>query len=233
MHATTRTLLATCCGLLLAAGAARRAHAQRLATRADLHSVLGGTARTETFDDVTTAAGVHALSAVPSLDASTVFPETGAGRIEPGVAFSNRNNGHWFFPGSYAWYGNPSRVYAGSDTQMDMTFAAPTRAFGVDLWVFWSAPIGATVSIYDPAGQLVASTALAPAATRFFGWQHDAGISRVRFAGGTNDAASVRIDDVTFGAGAATVTPEPGTLGLAAAGLLALGGAARRRARSR
>jgi hypothetical protein len=43
----------------------------------------------------------------------------------------------------------------------------------------------------------------------------------------------VRIDDVTFGAGAATVTPEPGTLGLAAAGLLALGGAVRRRVRSR
>jgi hypothetical protein len=160
MHAISRTLLAASCGILVTAGAVRPAHAQRLTTRADLLSVLGGTARTETFDDVTTTADVYALSATPSLDASTVFPGVGAGRIEAGVAFSNRNNGH-----------------------------------------------------------------------QFFGWQHDGGISRVHFAGGTNDAASVRIDDLTFGPGATTVTPEPATLALAAVGLVALGGAARRRVR--
>jgi hypothetical protein len=231
MHAISRTLLAASCGILVTAGAVRPAHAQRLTTRADLLSVLGGTARTETFDDVTTTADVYALSATPSLDASTVFPGVGAGRIEAGVAFSNRNNGHWFFPASYAWYANPSRVYAGSDAQMNVTFTTPTRAFGVDLWVFWSMPIGTTVSVYDLAGQLVSSTTLAPAATQFFGWQHDGGISRVHFAGGTNDAASVRIDDLTFGPGATTVTPEPATLALAAVGLVALGGAARRRVR--
>jgi hypothetical protein len=230
LHART---LAALCGIVTLAAAPRAADAQRLATRADLLSALGGTARTETFDRLTEGGtNIVALGATPTLDASTVFPGRGAGLIEPGIALGNQNNGHWFYPASYAWFGNPTGVYAGGHTVMDLAFTAPTRAFGVDLWVFWSAGIAATVSVYDLAGELVSASTLPPSPTQFFGWQHDAGISRVRFSGGTNDALSVRLDDLTFGPGTATVTPEPATLGLVGAGL-ALGGLARRRRRTR
>lgn len=228
MIAVPSRFLLVACALLAAAPL----HAQRLAARADLLSVLGSSARTETFEGITTGANVYALSSVARLDANTVFPGRGAGLIEPGVGFSNANNGHWFYPASYGWFGNPSALYAGSAGEMDATFDAPTRAFGVDLRVFFSAPVGITMSVYDITGQLVSATTLAPLASQFFGWQHDAGISRVHFSGGTNDAASVRIDDLTFGAGPATVTPEPATLALLAAGLAVVGGAARRRQRS-
>jgi hypothetical protein len=235
MHPTTRVRLTTLGGLLaLAAAPAGTARAQRLATRADLLQRLGAAARTETFDRPTAGSGqIVALGAVTTLDASTVFPGLGAGMIEPGLAFSNQNNGHWFFPANYAWYGNPTGVYAGGHTTMDVRFTAGSRAFGVDLWVFAGQPIGTTISVFDLDGLLVSQTVVSPAASRFFGWQHEAGISRVQFAGGSNDALSVRLDDLTFGPGVVaptTTAPEPATLALSAVGLAFVGVVARRRA---
>lgn len=223
--------------LLALAAAAPVAGAQRVETRADLATILGATARTETFDDVTDPArGVYATSlyengvGVP-LTSESVLPNRGAGLIEPGIAFSNLNNGHWFWPAGWGWYGNTSTVYAGGHSTQDITFTSPTRAFGVDLYVFSSVGIPATISVFDVGGQLVGSTTLTPAAGQFFGWQHEAGIGRVRFQGGTNDAVGMRMDDVTFGAGAGPVTtaPEPATFALLAGGLAMVGVAARRR----
>ena len=232
MHAHARSLVLTAGALTALSLAPQAAAAQQISTRDQLVAMLAGPVRTETFDAPSQAGSVTALGAVATLDASTVFPGLGAGVIQPGIALANRNNGHWFFPSSYAWYGNPSGVYAASDRAFDLRFTSPTTAFGLDLWVFWSSPIPVTVSVYATDGALVATTTLPPSATQFFGWQHDAGISRVHFAGGTNDAASVRIDDLTFGVGAATVTPEPATATLVGVGLLALAASARRRARS-
>lgn len=236
MHSPLRALLTTFGGIALLLGATGRpAQAQRVATRADLLQVLGGTARTETFDGPTNGGSqIVALSAVTTLDASTVFPGRGAGLIQPGLAFSNANNGHWFFPATYGSFGNPSGVYAGSHNTMDVRFTTGTTAFGVDLRVFAGQPIGTTISIFDLGGQLVASTSTQAAFTQFFGWQHAAGISRVQFTGGTNDALSVRLDDLTFGPGAApvTTTPEPATVALMGLGLALVGGVARRRGRA-
>jgi hypothetical protein len=238
MHYRTRVLLATLSGFVIIGTTSRPAQAQRIATRADLLQALGSTARTETFDRPTGGGTqIVTASAVSTFDATTQIAGLGAGLIEPGIALSNQNNGHWFYPANYAWFGNPSGLYAGGHSTMDVRFTTPTRAFGADLWVFANQPIGTTISVFDFAGQLVSSTALPAAFKQFFGWQHDAGISRVQFTGGTNDALSVRLDDLTFGAGTVlpppTTVPEPATLGLTAVGAALVGGAARWRARAR
>ncbi|MDF1506068.1 PEP-CTERM sorting domain-containing protein [Roseisolibacter sp. H3M3-2] len=232
--------LSSAAAALLALAAPPAAEAQQVATRADLAAILGATARTETFDDVTDPArGVYAATthgttpgAGLPLTGETVLRDRGAGLIEPGLAFSNANNGHWFWPAGWGSYGNASTVYSGSHATQDVAFTTPTRAFGLDLYVFASQPIGTTISVFDLAGALVGSATLTPTAGQFFGWRHDAGIGRVRLQGGTNDAAGIRMDDVTFGAGpaATTTAPEPATVTLVGAGL-ALVAAARRRAR--
>ena len=64
---------------LLALASAPAAHAQQIATRTDLAAILGATARTETFDDVTDAArGVYATT--------THNPQPGPGyRVSPTI----------------------------------------------------------------------------------------------------------------------------------------------------
>ena len=234
----TLRLRSVLAALLVAAPAA--APAQRVDTRADLAAILGATARTETFDDVTDPQrGVYAASSYDanghgtSLTSETNLPNRGPGLIEPGLAFTNGNNGHWFWPAGWGSFGNTSTVYAGGHTTYDVAFTAPTRAFGVDLYVFWWQPIATTISMFDAGGALIGSSTFTPTAGQFFGWQSDAGIARVRFAGGTNDAVGIRIDDLTFGPGAAptTTAPEPATLALVGGGL-ALVAAARRRRRA-
>jgi hypothetical protein len=226
----------------LLAAAAPAARAQQVATRADLAAILGATARTETFDDVTDPArGVYAATThLPQpgpglpLTSETDLRDRGTGLIEPGLAFSNANNGHWFWPAGWGFFGNASTVYSGGHHTQDIAFTAPTRAFGLDLYVFWSQPIATTISVFDVGGQLVGSSTFSPTPGQFFGWQHEGGIGRVRLQGGTGDAVGVRMDDVTFGAGAAapvTTAPEPATLTLVGAGLALVGAARRRRAR--
>ena len=242
VRAVFRTVARVVLGASLAAAAAPcTVHAQRVSTRADLAAILGATARTETFDDVTDAArGVYAASTYANsvgvpLTSATDLRDRGPGLIEPGLALSNQNNGHWFWPTGWGWYGNASTVYAGGHGTYDVAFTTPTRAFGVDLYVFWSQPIGTTITMFDAGGQLIGSGSLTPTPGQFFGWQHADGIARVRFQGGTNDAVGVRIDDLTFGPGTAPVTtaPEPATLALVGSGLAMVGfGARRRRARA-
>ena len=225
--------------LLVLAGAPA-AHAQQIATRTDLAAILGASARTETFDDVTDPArGVYAMSThnpqpgpgLPLTNA-TDMPNRGTGLIEPGLAFTNPNNGHWFWPTGWGFFGNTTTVYGAGHNESDITFTSATRAFGVDLYVFAGQPIAATISVFDLGGQLVGSTTLTPTPGQFVGWQHAAGIGRVHFSGGSNDAVGVRMDNVTFGAGAAapvTTTPEPATFALLGGGLAAVGAVARRR----
>ena len=228
--------------LLALAATATTASAQQIATRTDLAAILGATARTETFDDVTDPArGVYAMTThLPQpgpglpLTSATVMPDRGTGLIEPGLAFTNPNNGHWFFPTGWGFYGNTSTVYAASHQENDLAFTTPTRAFGVDLFVFYGQPIATTISVFDRGGQLVGSTTLTPTAGQFVGWQHEAGIGRVHFSGGSGDALGVRMDNVTFGAGpaAVTTTPEPATFALLGGGLAVVGAVARRRRRA-
>ena len=234
-------LSSTAAAALLAV-AAPAAHAQQIATRADLATILGASMRVETFDDVTDATrGVYATTTHPSLPggsyaltSETPMQDRGPGLIEPGIAFSNPNNGHWFWPTGWGWYGNTTTVYGAGHRESDITFTSPTRAFGVNLYVFASQPIATTLTFFDLGGQLIGSTTLTPTAGQFVGWQHEAGIGRVHFSGGSNDAVGVRMDNVTFGAGAAapvTTTPEPATFALLGGGLAAVGVVARRRRR--
>ncbi len=233
--------LSSAAAALLALAGVPAAHAQQIATRTDLATILGATMRVETFDDVTDPArGVYSTSTsngqagtITALTSATNMPNRGTGLIEPGIAFSNANNGHWFAPAGWGTYGNTSTVYGGTHREQDLTFTAPTRAFGVDLFVFWSQPIATTISVFDLGGQLIGSTTLTPTPGQFVGWQHEAGIGRVHFSGGSNDAVGVRMDNVAFGAGAApvTTTPEPATFALLGGGLAAVGVVARRRRR--
>ena len=72
MRPTVYLPRAAAAALLALAATASDAHAQRVATRADLATILGATARTETFDDVTDPArGVYAMS--------THLPQPGPG----------------------------------------------------------------------------------------------------------------------------------------------------------
>lgn len=235
MHTRSRTLVAALGGLLTIAGSAFPAGAQQFTSRTDLLSFLGSTAITETFDRPTAGGGqIVAVSAVSTLTTTTSVPGYGTGAIQPGIALANQNNGHWFFPANYGPWASPSGVYAGSHNTMDLTFTSPTKGFGLDLWVFANHPIGTTVSVFDVGGELIANRTLAAEWNQFFGWRHDAGIGRVRFSGGTQDALSVRIDDLTWGEGLATTpttVPEPSTVVLMGAGL-ALVAALRRRTRA-
>ena len=126
-------------------------------------------------------------------------------------------------------------MYSGGHTTIDLLFTNQTRAFGFDMWLFAGQTIGATISVYDGADWLLGSSTLPVAGGRgnFFGWRDDAGIARVRVTGGSNDATSVRLDDVSFGAGVlespSTTTPEPATFALVGGGLALCGAAARRR----
>lgn len=228
MHSHLRAAITTICGILALAGTPGVSQAQHISSRDQLLMVLGSTARTETFDEMTASGNVVAKSA-PRLDATTEIPGVGAGAIEEGVSFTTENNGHWFFPSNYGWYGNTSGVYAGAGRSLNVWFSAPTTAFGLDLWVYWQSAIATTVSVYGLDGQLVAANTFVPTRGQFFGWQHDGGIARVVLTGGTNDAATVRIDDLTFGAGEMTTTPEPATLTLVSAGLVLVAMSRRRR----
>ncbi|GLC24849.1 PEP-CTERM sorting domain-containing protein [Roseisolibacter agri] len=234
--------LSSAAAALLTLAGAPAAHAQQIATRTDLAAILGASMRVETFDDVTDPArGVYATTTHGSqpgqglaLTSETNMRDRGPGLIEPGIAFTNPNNGHWFWPTGWGSYGNTSTVYAAGHHENDITFTSPTRAFGVDLFVFAGQPIATTLTFFDVGGQLIGSTTLRPTPGQFVGWQHEAGIGRVHFSGGSNDAVSVRMDNVTFGAGAAapvTTTPEPATFALLGGGLAAVGVVARRRRR--
>ena len=228
MHSHLRAAISTICGILALASTPGVSQAQHLSSRDQLLMVLGSTARTETFDEMTTKGNIVAFSN-PRLDATTVIPGVGAGAIEEGISFTAPNNGHWFFPPSYAWYGNATGLYAGGGRELNIWFGSPTTAFGLDLWVFWHSSIATTISVYGLDGQLVSASTLKPTQGQFFGWQNDGGISRVTLTGGTNDALTVRIDDLTFGAGEMTTTPEPATLTLVGAGLVLVAMSRRRR----
>jgi hypothetical protein len=85
-----------------------------------------------------------------------------------------------------------------------------------------------TVTIYAADDTTVLNTFTGIAIAHppiFFGYQDSSGIGRVVFASG--GAWSPLIDNLTF-----SPVPEPSTLGLLAAGLAALVGAARRRRRA-
>ena len=229
MRSPHRHVLIAAGTLAALAALAPRAEAQRISTRDHLLLILGSSATTETFDGPTADGSMFAHGAIPVLDASTNVPGLGTGVVQEGIELRAPNNGHWFIPPHYATLGNPDGLYAGAGSFLDITFTSPTTAFGLDLWVSWYHPLAATVSVYGADGALVSASTFVPARGEFFGWEHADGISRVRLTGGSNDALSVRIDDLTYGVAGATVTPEPATLALVGTGLAAVVLVGRRR----
>ena len=221
--------------------AATSAQAQRVASRADLNAFLGATAVTESFEDVPAFPSwvVGFGAGIPRLDATTNRPGLPAGTIVPGLAFTNGNGIHYFHQptAGTAHLGYTSKTYAPGRNIWDMLLETGARAVGFDLFANTGLSFTAgTITFFganDAALGTIATT-LRPGESTFFGWQNGAGeIRRVHFEGFyPSGASSADIDDITFGVGATTTTPEPGTWALLATGLAGVVGVARRRRRA-
>lgn len=213
--------------LVLAALPLAEAAAQRVMTRTDLGVLLGATATTEDFSNVPVSAGAAIDLATPTLDATTVLSGA-AGRIVPGVRFTSST----LFANGVGYFGMASTTIEGGSPTLTVTFLTPVTAFGLDAMNFAGFASTGSMRVFGMNGLLgeVLGGSLpgAPAFT-FLGWQAAGGITRVEL---TNESPaqfwSPVIDNVTFGTLATTV-PEPTTVVLLGAGLLAAGVAARRR----
>lgn len=221
--------------VLALVASATPALAQRVTARADLASYLGATAATEDFEDVAFA-GASFFLRVPVLNAATSAPQFPAGRIAPGLEFDNPNNGHEFFA-ARPEIGLATRTYVASSSEAEIFLPGGVRAVGLDLVArFFSNPQAGSVTFYGAGGQTIGriETRLVEMTPAFFGWRSvDDDITRVKFSGfSSTGATTMHVDDITFGSGATTVTPEPATLVLLAGGLAAVGGVAARRRRA-
>lgn len=233
-HMRQRFLLSRLAPLLTLVAIATPAFAQRVATRSDLYSVLGPTATTEDFEDVTFD-GTSLFLRVPMLDASTSAPQFPAGRIATGLAFDNANNGHEFFA-ARPDIGLASRTYLAHSSEAEVMFTGGVRAVGLDMVArYFSNPQQGSVIFFGAGGQTIGQidmriTEMVPA---FFGWQSTGeDITRIRFSGfSTTGATTMHLDNLTFGPVTTTVTPEPATLALLAGGLVVVGAVTKRRKR--
>lgn len=224
--------LAALLGLVLSASPVL---AQRVGSRADLATYLGASAVTEDFEDVTFS-GASLFLRAPVLSAATSTPQFPAGRIAPGLEFRNGNEGHEFFAANPG-IGLATRTYVGYSSEAEILLPGGARAIGLDMIArFFANPQPGSVTFFGAGGQTIGriDARLTEMVPTFLGWRsEDDLITRVRFSGfSTTGATTMHLDDVTFGAGATTVTPEPATLVLLAGGLVALGGVAARRRRA-
>lgn len=141
--------VASLAGLALAAAPT---HAQRVAARSDLTSLLGATAVTEDFEDVTFA-GPSLFLRAPVLNQATTAPGFPAGRIAPGLAFDNGNDGHEFFA-ARPDFGLASRTYVASSSEADILLAGGVQAVGLTMIArFFSNPQLGSVTFYGAGGR--------------------------------------------------------------------------------
>ena len=211
-----------CLVLAVVFGRASKAAAARLATRAEVLSVLGAAARLEDFErfpaDTATYYGFPSV-----LDSTTVRTQgQGPGLVRPGLTFRTEvSNLVWQGRNTAASFGSRVLAAAGGyppSTALNIDLAPAARAVGVDVNPWQPQLVDVEVFGTDDTTLLDTVHLDATSGTAFFGYFDARGIGRVRIvqSAGEEGMNPLAIDNL--------VVPEPGgaalLITLAAAWLL-------------
>jgi hypothetical protein len=190
--------------------------------RATLNSLLAGyVVVTESFETLSLPPAENRVIP-PVLNFSTPDFGYGTGLVAPGVTFLDPASIglQW---NSVGYCGQPSQDLVSDGGTLDVEFAIPTTAFGLDLRNFAGFNDSASVKVYGPDDKtLLASYSgidlSSPDEPVFFGYEDPGGIGMVAINGIWQWTPI--IDNVTFDP--PSVVPEPSALALAALGTAAL-----------
>lgn len=185
-----------------------------ITSQAQLTTILGAGESVETFEGKAGVAGGQ-LHASGSINSSNSLWLTQAGVTYTSSGLYRNENGY---------YSLNSRTLGDSANArpLTITFTSPVTDFGFDLQGYRGYSQQGTVTVYDTANQLIATTSVNGG---FFGWENTAGIGHVMVS---SQNGYIMIDNLGFGTAAAAV-PEPASLGLLALGLCGLVAARRRK----
>jgi len=210
--------------LICLAGPLRGQTGGLLADRPTLNALLGGSGFTETFGGYFLAPGTALNTGASSLDSTSIINSQGPNLVSPGLTFTGTSLQF----DAAGWYNAVSSELLFNGNTMNITFASPTIAFGLDVRDFAGYSSTMTVTIYAPNDTTVLNTysgiSLSNPAV-FFGYQDPGGIGMVTLSG--SGSWSPIITNLTF-----VPIPEPGTDGLMAGGLAIMLAVAMRRRKS-
>jgi hypothetical protein len=206
-------------GLLSIAGISS---AQQVATRANLNSLLTAST-TDDFEKYSIVAGGADTTDAISMDSTTVVNGQGPGLVNAGATYLNPGGSHIQWNGDqYFGINTKSILINGNDGAIEIDYANPTQAMGLDADNFQGFGYSGIMDVYSGAtivGSLNFSLSGAAGETTFLGWQNTGGITKVVVHSG-NFGFSPIIDNHTYGT--ISTVPEPASICAIGFGALAL-----------